>query len=74
MNRAKINPKNGLIQPKKIQDVRCPRCKELMVRIFPWSPIFIEPTRTFPLCNKCLNEETKKKKKELAKPSLMYKN
>lgn len=47
------------IQPNKVKTILCPKCKELMVKIYPWSSILIPPGMDAPLCRKCQAEKLK---------------
>ena len=49
------------VQPKVVQRIVCPNCKELMIKIYPYSSLHWQPTQQIPICGKCLNLIEKKK-------------
>lgn len=55
-------------KPIKLVKISCPRCSELMVKIYPWSSIL--PTESVkgasaPLCKKCAKKNYEKNYKKL---------
>lgn len=46
-------------QPSKVKKYFCPRCKELMCKIYPWASLDVAGEVT--PCKKCLNKILEKK-------------
>jgi hypothetical protein len=48
------------LQPAKtVKRIVCPKCGELMVKIYPWSNLAVTNIQ-IPLCIKCVNESSPK--------------
>lgn len=43
------------IQPKSVEKIFCIKCKELLVKIYPYAVIAVRLTATEKVCGKCLN-------------------
>ena len=44
------------LQPNKLIKINCPKCGELMLKIYPWSTLGLTPNTTITMCRKCLNK------------------
>ncbi len=49
---------NKPIQPQPVKKIFCPRCGELLLKIYPWATLNI--MGEVKACGKCLNEVKKK--------------
>jgi len=47
------------IQPRKIEKIVCPKCRELMLKVYPWSSIGVTPGKQIPACGRCINKYNK---------------
>lgn len=47
------------LKPEKVKNIYCVKCGELMVKIYPWSTIFLATGAKVPPCKKCLNKDAK---------------
>ena len=45
-------------KPEKVKKILCPKCGELMIKIYPWSSISYRLPQV-PSCNKCKNSTLK---------------
>lgn len=43
------------IQPKPVIKIKCPKCGELQLKIYPYSTLGVSDEIQIPLCGKCLN-------------------
>lgn len=50
--------KNDLV-PTRVEKINCPKCGELMVKIYPWSSIRKADNQIIPNCRKCIAEHKK---------------
>lgn len=48
------------LQPHKVEKIFCPKCGELMIKIYPWASLRIQGAIT--PCNKCFNKNNEKTK------------
>lgn len=55
------------LQPVKVQKILCPKCKELQIKIYPWSNILYPPTQVIPHCKLCINKDYSKSNSTLKK-------
>jgi hypothetical protein len=60
------------LKPTKVRKIFCPICKELMVKIYPWSTITLPEGVSFPGCKKCQSKELAKKDAAKAKLRKKY--
>jgi predicted RNA-binding Zn-ribbon protein involved in translation (DUF1610 family) len=44
-------------KPAKVIRVSCPKCGELMVKIYPWSSYNLPEAAVIPWCKKCRNAD-----------------
>ena len=44
------------VKPNKVKKIRCPKCGELLVKIYPWSSIQMNPNSPTPACGRCINK------------------
>lgn len=58
------------IQPRSVLKLYCPSCKDLQVKVYPYSSITYPSGQAIPLCAKCLNEIEEKKKQGKFIPDL----
>ena len=43
------------IKPKKVRKIHCPKCKELMMKLYPWSSFSLPEGLQIPNCVRCIN-------------------
>ena len=44
------------MKPQAVQRVVCPKCGELMVKIYPWSSLYVKQDRQITICKRCQNK------------------
>lgn len=47
------------MKPEKVIKILCPKCKELQVKIYPWSNVRWIKGDIIPKCKKCINSSLK---------------
>jgi len=50
-------------RPTKVKRILCPKCGELMVKIYPWSSMDIAPGSPINPCKKCRSKDLRVIKK-----------